>query len=134
MLHTLQVLQENPTRHLLFGISKKKKGYMDESGRIFVHPLHQLNPKSSFHDKLLKKLRNEDEYTSGLTSASESGINMDDISHSGKKMKRFSSLFTQGRKSQSDDSPLSEFEHVYRKTGGEINRINPLVNYIHENN
>ena len=125
ILHTLQILSENTSQHLILNISSKKKGYIDETGSIHLFPHFHKQKNKAFRDINTRKSS-----TSELSTAAESGI-LEDLEPKGKRrFTRGLSSLLQTKKSLhqgSDEFSVSDFEQVHLIQKDEIKRNNPLA-------
>ena len=126
ILHTLQILSENASQHLILNISSKKKGYIDETGSIHLFPHFNKQKNKAFRG--INNHRNSS--TSELSTAAESGI-LEDVEPKGKnRFTRGLSSLLQSKKpshQRSDEFSTSDFEQVHLIQKDEIKRKNPLA-------
>ena len=115
------ILHENSSQHLTLNMSSKKKGYTDGTGNIFLFPIKQTTRFTfgALHNSQTFSITDDD------FSTTESGIELPQRNY--KLTKKLSSLIKHTKPS-SDDSALSEFEHMHLIQHDTIERHNPLAN------
>ncbi len=126
VLHTLVILHENSSQHLLINISTKKRGYIDETGNAFLSSFKQKKRLrlGVLQNRKLSTTTDDDDY-----STTESGIELTQRNKR-KLTEKLSSLIKQTKPSSTDTATLSQFEHVQLMEHEEYERHNPLATIV----
>ena len=129
LLHTLHILSQSPWTHLLFKMSEKRKGYINETHQIFLHPLHTSGDNGrKLQSRSQATLRNVPGTTSGMVS--DMSTEETEIDKSSDRNKwRIGWRSSRGSKGSTDmnSNVVENFERQLILGSEEVTRQNPLI-------
>ena len=129
LLHTLHILSQSPWTHLLFKMSEKRKGYINETHQIFLHPLHTSGDNGrKLQSRSQATLRNGPGTTSGMVS--DMSTEETEIDKSSNRNKwRIGWRPSRGSKGSTDmnSNVVENFERQLILGSEEVTRQNPLI-------